>query len=184
VWQAGTESAKGVSEVKEASFGEACVAIYPERVALVTSVTRDEKANVMTVGWYSHASGEPPMVTVAISRRAWTNELLRRVPEMGVCFPAADMGEGARYAGTHSGREGDKFGPAGFTRVASRRIRPPLIEGCAAALECRVAKMVEAGDHTIFVGEVLASYVRDEPAPVLLTVGRGYKFSHFEEPER
>jgi flavin reductase (DIM6/NTAB) family NADH-FMN oxidoreductase RutF len=39
----------------------------------------------------------------------------------------------------------------------------PLIEGCAAHLECRLHKQVETGDHSIFVGEVVAAHVPDEP---------------------
>ena len=33
----------------------------------------------------------------------------------------------------------------------------PLLRGAIATLECRVASIIEAGDHAIFLGEVIAA---------------------------
>ena len=49
----------------------------------------------------------------------------------------------------------------------------PLIEGAVAWLECRVVAEHEAGDHTIFVGEVL-SIELGRNAPPLVYVGGEY----------
>jgi len=43
----------------------------------------------------------------------------------------------------------------------------PLIEGCAAWLECKLAQVHEAGDHDICVGEVEAA-IKGEGEPLVL----------------
>ncbi len=53
--------------------------------------------------------------------------------------------------------------------VAFRRASSgtPLIEGALAWLDCEVAEMVDAGDHTIFLGRVMDGAVESDAAPLL-----------------
>ena len=50
----------------------------------------------------------------------------------------------------------------------------PLLVGALGWLECRLADEVPAGDHTFFVGEVLAAEL-GEPAPPLVHIESGYR---------
>jgi flavin reductase (DIM6/NTAB) family NADH-FMN oxidoreductase RutF len=58
----------------------------------------------------------------------------------------------------------------------------PLIPGALAHLECRVSATHVAGDHTIYVGEVLS--VRVRPGRPLLYHDRDYRRLAGGEPER
>ena len=58
----------------------------------------------------------------------------------------------------------------------------PLIEGCAAWLECRHHALHPAGDHMLFIGEVLASAHRNVP-PLLWHGGR-YRVGDAHKPRR
>jgi flavin reductase (DIM6/NTAB) family NADH-FMN oxidoreductase RutF len=49
----------------------------------------------------------------------------------------------------------------------------PLIDGAIGWLECRVQAEHDAGDHTLFVGKVLAAE-QGRPAPPLLYLGQRY----------
>jgi len=40
--------------------------------------------------------------------------------------------------------------------VHSKIVKPPIIEGSTVAYECKVIKHVETGDHTLFIGNVVA----------------------------
>ena len=51
---------------------------------------------------------------------------------------------------------------------------PPLLEGALGWLACRPAAEHEAGDHTLFVGEV-ESVERGAAAPPLVHVDGGYR---------
>lgn len=48
----------------------------------------------------------------------------------------------------------------------------PLIDGAVAHLDCRLAESYTAGDHEIFIGEVLSLYVNREAEPLLFHGGR------------
>jgi len=49
----------------------------------------------------------------------------------------------------------------GLTPAQARKVRAPIIEECVAHLECKVYKKVQAGDHTIFIGEIVAAYANE-----------------------
>ena len=59
--------------------------------------------------------------------------------------------------GTLSGRNTDKYEAAGLTAVRAQSVGAPLIGECFGHIECRVEKRVTAGDHTVFVGRVVAA---------------------------
>ena len=58
--------------------------------------------------------------------------------------------------GTRSGRSMDKFAECGLTALPATVVKAPLVGECLANLECKVANRMTAGDHTIFVGEIVA----------------------------
>ena len=50
---------------------------------------------------------------------------------------------------------------AGLSLIDSVAVRVPTIDGATVAFECKVVGQFETGDHTVFVGEVVAT--RGEP---------------------
>ena len=50
----------------------------------------------------------------------------------------------------------------------------PILDGVAAFMDCRVHAMHEAGDHLIFIGEVLELDVQDGGTPLVFH-GGGYR---------
>jgi 3-hydroxy-9,10-secoandrosta-1,3,5(10)-triene-9,17-dione monooxygenase reductase component len=51
----------------------------------------------------------------------------------------------------------------------------PILDGVVAFLDCRLHVTLQAGDHDIFIGEVLALGVSDDTQPLLFAAG-GYRF--------
>jgi flavin reductase (DIM6/NTAB) family NADH-FMN oxidoreductase RutF len=45
--------------------------------------------------------------------------------------------------------------------IPSQKVKPPILENSIACFECKVTKTCDAGDHTIFIGEIVASYTSD-----------------------
>jgi flavin reductase (DIM6/NTAB) family NADH-FMN oxidoreductase RutF len=66
------------------------------------------------------------------------------------------------YCGTESGRRIDKFKKTGLTAMASLKVKPPRIKECFGHLECKVVQKHTCGDHTLFVGEVVAASVDEK----------------------
>lgn len=129
--------------------------IHHGPVVLVTA--RDgRRTDIITVAWVAPVSGEPPMVAVAISPRRFSHGLIRRSGEFVVNVPSSGLLAAVWLCGSLSGRDTDKFEAARLTAARAQSVGAPLIAECFGHLECRVEKRVTAGDHTVFVGRVVA----------------------------
>jgi flavin reductase (DIM6/NTAB) family NADH-FMN oxidoreductase RutF len=149
--------------MRQVSFAEAAGTKYPEWVMFVTSVDAAGKPNTMPAGWCMFVSGSPRLVCTAVGHSRYTHECIAHSKAFVLSWAGAGQARLIEQTGSTSGRDLDKF--AEFA-VRSRTDGPtgmPLIEGCAAHLECRLHSQLSAGDHTIFVGEVAAAWLPDEP---------------------
>ena len=148
------------------SVEEAFARRYPESVALATTRAPDGRANIITLGWWMRTSHKPPMVAISVAHRRYSYGLLVRTGEFVLVVPPEDWAEAAWICGTKSGRDVDKFAVAGLKAVEAERVSPPLIEGAVAQFECVVVAMVPTGDHTLFVGEVVAAHTGPQKPPL------------------
>jgi len=164
--------------LREVTVGEAWARKYPERTVLAVSADKDGKANVITLGWNMPTSSRPPMAAISVGLTRYSHQLISEGGEFVLCFPSEDMEAAVRYCGTHSGREVDKFKETGLTPLPAKYVKPPLIGECVVNMECRVVGQLRTGDHTIFVGEILAAYLSEEKKKVLFNLGND-KFGGF-----
>jgi flavin reductase (DIM6/NTAB) family NADH-FMN oxidoreductase RutF len=157
--------------MKEVPVGEAWKRKYPEQVSLAVSVDSEGKANIIALGWCMPASFDPPMMAISVGKTRYSHQLISECREFVVAFPSEEMGKEVLYCGTHSGRDVDKFRETGLVAVPAKKVRPPLIEGCVANFECKVIGEIETGDHTVFVGEVVAAHVSEQKKRRLYNLG-------------
>lgn len=146
---------------------------YPEQVVLVTTISGDGRPNIITLGWAMPTSGTPPMCAISVGLGRYSHDLLEQVPEFVLAFPAEDMEAAMLLCGTHSGRDVDKFAETGLTALPAAAVRPPLIGEAVTNMECRVASAHRTGDHTIFVGEIVAAHHSVRPVRRLYNLGGG-----------
>ncbi|MFQ6058113.1 MAG: flavin reductase family protein [Anaerolineae bacterium] len=136
--------------------------INPGPVVLVTARYKD-RFNVMTAAWAVPISHRPPLVGVAIAPSRFTHDLIVRSDQFALNVPGRGLLEQVELCGTLSGHDvDDKFAAAGLTPMEPQQIDAPLIEECLGHLECAVVEAIELGDHTLFVGEVVAAQVEEE----------------------
>jgi len=157
--------------MKEVTFGEAMKRKYPEWVVLVVSVDAQRKVDVMPAGWAMIVSGKPPMFAVAVGHTRYTHELIEKGKEFVIAFPSPGMEAATLYCGTHSGRDVDKIAETALQTASAKRVKTPLIKGAVINLECRLDSATRSGDHTIFVGEVLASHIEEAVVKHLVNFG-------------
>lgn len=132
----------------------------------VTVVTAEHEGvrHGMTVSSFSSVSLDPPLVLICIGKAAPTHDTIRK-GERFVVNVLGDTQEtiSIRFATKHDDR---------FEGVAVRtgQLGVPIIDGCLAAIECRLHETLPGGDHTIFVGEVVNAEIA-EGAPLLYFQG-------------
>ncbi len=131
-------------------------------VVLVTCVDSVGKPNIITLGMYMPISLGPPQVVIGVSPKRYSHDLIAEQGEFVVNSPGFDIAERAHLCGVKSGREVDKWIEAGFTAKPAQKVRPPIIEECYGHIECEVVDKLRCGDHTLFVGEVVAVSVDED----------------------
>jgi len=159
---------------KEVPFTEAKALKYPEQVAIAIARHGRDKYNPITLGWAMQTSHEPPMWAISVGRSRYSLEVIRQAGEFTLAFPSERQENETLLFGTRSGRNVDKLAEAGTRTRRAARIDGVLLEDAVANFECRVVGELASGDHVIFVGEVLASYVNQTPLNRLYTVAPGY----------
>lgn len=149
---------------------------FSESVAVVT-VKAGDKVNAMTAAWAIPVSQRPALVVVHIAPQRYTHDLIMETREFGLSILADDQMDVSQHAGTVSGRKVDKFASGVLKQKAPQATSTPVLEGCAATMECKLEKAIAMGDHTIFVGRVVALEKDPDKKPLVLHRGTYYKLT-------
>jgi flavin reductase (DIM6/NTAB) family NADH-FMN oxidoreductase RutF len=160
--------------MKKTTYSQAIKSKYPEPVALAVSTDKKNgRANIITLGWSMCTSFEPPMLAISVGHTRYSHKTIRECGEFVLAFPSEDQAEAALLCGTCSGEDRDKFRDSGLQAIPASRVGPPLVAGACANFECKVIGSCESGDHTVFVGEVLASHVSERRKARLYSMSDG-----------
>ena len=157
---------------------------WPTGVTILTSRI-NEYAHGMTVNSFASVALDPPLVLASIENNVRTHALILR----SGCFALSFLREGQewisdRFAGRDT-ENADRFeGLATYSAVTGA----PILAENIGHLDCRVVASHPAGNHTIFIGEVVDAgagtagpVVGDEAAPAeaverpLIYFNRGYR---------
>ena len=142
---------------------------FPSGVAVVT-VNVDGTLLGQTVSALVSLSLDPPLVGISIARQAQLHELLREAGGFAVSLLAG----GQEWLSQHFARSVPPIAMWHGVAHHEGSEGAPLLAGAIGWLECRLRSECEAGDHTLFVGEVLAAEL-GEDAPPLVHVGSEYR---------
>ncbi|MFC1698086.1 flavin reductase family protein [Nanoarchaeota archaeon] len=157
--------------MKEVDFKEAFNKFKPESFVFVNSISKDGRASGMVAGWQMKCSSDPPLYAVSLSKKGFTHNLIRESKEFVISVPNKDMEKDILYFGSNHGDVVDKFKDTKIGVVSGKFVKTPLLKNATINFECKLIKEVEAGDHIIFIGEILASHI-NEDKKVLLNLGK------------
>jgi len=133
--------------------------LHPRHTVLVTCTDKAGKANIITLAWSMPTSANPPMVAMSITPKRYSYRLIKKTGEFVINVPTMRIVKQTLFCGRISGRECDKFEDAPLTAAPAKKVRAPIIKECVAHLECKLVQTIPTGDHTLFIGEVVAAYV-------------------------
>jgi flavin reductase (DIM6/NTAB) family NADH-FMN oxidoreductase RutF len=162
---------------KPVEYAEAVRTKYPEQVVIAIAKDKTGKANPVTLGWTMFASGEPLMMAIAVAAGHYTVKAIEHSKCFTIAYPSAEMAEDALFFGSRSGRNVDKLAESDCPTEPARQIDSILLSDAVANFECVEEARVQAGDHIIYIGRVVAAHVNTEPKKRLYTVAPGHKLS-------
>ena len=124
----------------------------------------DGEANGFTTCWVSQVSFEPQQLILAVKKDQHTHDLIESGGVFSLNFLDTSQEDLARkFTQTLAPEDGTV---SGSRYTLGEATGAPLFEEAFAHLECRVVGSMEAGDHTVYLGEVAAASLR-RPADIL-----------------
>ena len=123
----------------------------------------------LTVSGLIGLSLEPPLVGVSVSRQAAMHELLRDAGGFALSLLAGDQEAVAQHFARGVPPFAHWHGIATLEHIEGA----PLIADALGWLRCRTGAAHPVGDHTLFVGEVVAAEVGRD-ATSLVHLGQAY----------
>ncbi len=129
---------------------------------LLVTTSWHGKANVMPVAYAMPLSFTPPLVGIAVHPSRHTHDMIRFSEEFAINVPGRKFLHHVQYLGSVSGKDLDKLEQTKLPTIRARKVDAPLIDGCMGYVECGLEDALRLGDHTLFVGRVVAASMDDE----------------------
>lgn len=139
------------------------LAQFASGVTVVTTVFNGQRLG-LTVSSFASVSLDPPLVSICLLNSLYTTTAIEQSGVFAVnVLSMHQLEHGMRFAGMVPGLE-DRF--AGLTTTTAET-GSPLLPEVMCWLDCRVWRAYAGGDHTIFVGEVVATQANEIDTPLL-----------------
>ena len=126
---------------------------FPTGVTILT-VHDGDQIHGMTANAFTSISLEPTLVLVCITKTNTTHKFVSRAKHYALNILGAHQENLARRFAHQVDAPADPFVDVPFH---VEKTGAPIIDDCMAYLDCRVVAAHDAGDHTIFIGEVQAA---------------------------
>lgn len=123
---------------------------------------RRQNANIVT--WLTQTAMDSKVLAVALYKVDYTIELVRESGILNVNLLATDQARLIRKLGQQSGRQRDKF--KNLPYALDERGCPYLTEAVG-YVQCRVLHTTDAGDHELFICEVVKQIVLNPEKEVM-----------------
>lgn len=134
---------------------------HPSKIAVASSFC-DDKINLITLEWFMRTSINPPMFAISIGKTRFSHYCLEKNRYFNLCFPSKEMKNFAVISGKYSGKNTDKLKLSKEKYFEGRYRKLPVFSNAAANFECETITQITSGDHIIYVGKVIYSWLNSE----------------------
>jgi flavin reductase (DIM6/NTAB) family NADH-FMN oxidoreductase RutF len=139
----------------------------PSGLYVVGSTDGGDRRNGMTLNWATQISFDPKWMAIAVEQTAFTHELIEAGGVFSLCL--IDREDRAIVRKFTKPVDVDLVGMTLNELPYIERVTgAPILAQSVAYLDCEVRERVVAGNHTLFVGEVVdCGFLKDEETEVL-----------------
>ena len=131
----------------------------------ICGVKNEEEVNGFTASWLMQASFQPPLIVNCVKQNSISHQMIKSSGVFAISFLENGQKDLAQKFFKPMRQVGNKFEDVEFYLGETGC---PIISDSLGYVECNVVDAVEKGDHTVYVGEVIASGVHREGKQLLL----------------
>ncbi|MGP8049937.1 MAG: flavin reductase family protein [Desulfobaccales bacterium] len=131
----------------------------------VVTTRLEDQVNGMTAAWVSQVALKPLLVMVSIAPPRYSHRLIKESAIFAINVLASGQADLGKRFGFKSGRQVDKFAGLDWITAATGA---PILPQAYAYLDLKLKDTFPAGDHTLFVGEVVAAQILHPQAQPLV----------------
>ena len=131
----------------------------------ILTAKHGDEYGAATVNWLSQASFEPPLVMVGVKKDSNTYRILEGGKSFAVNVVGKDQKDLAANFFKPATVEGNRISGSEFE---TGKTGAPLLLATPAYFECEVTNIVDGGDHSVVVGEVVDAKVRKDDEPLFM----------------
>lgn len=143
--------------------------VGPRPIAFASTIDKDGRPNLSPFSFFNAFGANPPTLVFSPARRVRDNttkhtlENVKEVPEVVINVVTYDMVRQASLASVEYPEGINEFEKAGFTMLASEKIKPYRVKESPVQFECRVNQIIELGKEggsgNLIICEVLLVHV-------------------------
>ncbi|MFO1519116.1 MAG: flavin reductase family protein [bacterium] len=141
-------------------------------VGILTALHQKE-AGAMLSSWFQQTSFDPPMISVAVKKGRSVGEMIQASGK----FVLNLLHTGQKNMLVHFGKGFDS-GQDPFQGIAIEKHKTglPILKEALCFLECELRHVHPAGDHVLYVGEVIHAGSEEEGPPMVHLRRNGFNY--------
>ena len=134
--------------------------MIPYGLYVMASETKDGEAAAATVSWVTQTSFEPPLITIGVKKDSGIHAVAKKAGVFSINFIGKNQPDIAYSFIKKCIKEDGKLNGESYYAGISGS---PLLDNAPASIECKLAEVLDIGDHSIFVGELINAEVKITP---------------------
>lgn len=131
----------------------------------VIGVRDGEGFHAFTGSWFSQCSMKPPRVMLGVRHGTHSLDMIRSGKVFSVNWLAKEDKKTLEQFFKPTPSSGNRFGELTYKLF---KTGTPVLDKALSFIECEVANIHEAGDHSIVIGEVVNAEFRSDTAPLVM----------------
>ncbi len=140
----------------------------------IVTVCKDNVKHGMTANAFSSVSLDPPLIVVSVDKQADMHGMLMESDAFCVNILAQHRRQWSDWWAGKAPKDADQFTDI---PCSTRATGSPVLDDCLGFIDCNIWARYDAGDHTLFVGEVQEASVTDDAdmKPLLFFASKYHK---------
>ncbi len=144
----------------DADAKKTALRMIPYGLYVLTARDGDGSVAAATVNWVTQTSFDPPLLAIGLKADSGAYKMIKSSGAFALNFLGKGQQNMAFGFFKPAELDGNKISGEPFTAGASGA---PILDNAPASVECRLAEIVERGDHHIVIGEVVGANVATPP---------------------